>query len=263
LCIGNRARQLRHIERRYIIYIMCKGLQNKMEKQLELVAKSYDKTIVEHGKKDALSYDRLPDYITNEPDYLKWKMELDGKQTGSECKEIKDYLLPETNMKFIDLGCCLNLMFKGYDQWSSTYHGVDISSKTIQLLNEFVNKNNLSIGSLYNGSIHQTPFEESYFDIGACVGVLEYYEKDFVEKAIIEAHRILKPNGKFVLDIPNIVSPSGKMMMLIEEYMGRPDLFDMLSHEFEAMLENYFEIEKKDRTDTEDMGFMYCLRCKK
>lgn len=29
-------------------------------------------------------------------------------------------------------------MFKDYNQWASIYHGVDISSKTIQLLEEFV-----------------------------------------------------------------------------------------------------------------------------
>jgi len=58
--------------------------------------------------------------------------------------------------------------------------------------------------------------------------VLEYYEKDFVLKAIQEFHRVMKPGGRFVLDISNITSPSGRMAMMIEEYMGRPDKFDML-----------------------------------
>ena len=81
----------------------------------------------------------------------------------------------------------------------------------------------------------------------------------------MEAHRIIKPNGKFVLDIPNIESPTGRIMMLIEDYMGRPDKFDMLPQEFEDMLKNYFEIEETDRAGDEAgaMGFMYCLRCKK
>ena len=236
-----------------------------MENQLELVAKSYDRHFVEYEKKDAPSYDNLPDRITNDPDYSLYKKELETGSGGSECISIKDYLSPSINMNFIDLGCCLNLMLKGYDEWTSTYYGVDISKETIKLLNEYVDKKSLVIGNLYQGSIHETPYEDNYFDIGACIGVLEYFEKGFVEKAIMEAHRILKPNGKLVLDIPNIKSPTGRIMMLIEEYLGRPDKFNLLPQEFESMLQNYFEIEKTNRFDneSENMGFGYYLRCKK
>lgn len=225
-----------------------------MENQLELVAKSYDKGI-EFGKRGINLYNDLPEYITNDPDFPKWKQEC--AQGDSGCKEIEEYLLPHTNMKFIDLGCCLNLMFRGYDKWPSLYHGVDISNKTIQLLNKFVAEKNLSIGALFCGSIHETPFDDDYFDIGACIGVLEYFEKDFVEKAIIEVHRMIKPNGKFVLDIPNIGDPTCRIMMLIEEHLGRPDKFNMSSQEFENLLQNYFVIEKKD------IGAMiqYFLKC--
>lgn len=236
-----------------------------MEDQLELVAKSYDRHFVEYGKKDAPSYDNLPDCITNDPDYSLYKTELETGSGGSECISIKEYLSPSTNMNFIDLGCCLNLMLKGYDEWPSTYYGVDISKETIQVLNEFVDKKSLVIGDLYHGSIHETLYEDNYFDIGACIGVLEYFEKGFVEKAIMEVHRILKPNGKLVLDIPNIKSPTGRIMMLIEEYLGRPEKFNLLPQEFESMLQNYFDIEKTNRVDNESeyMGFRYYLRCKK
>lgn len=166
-------------------------------------------------------------------------------------------------MKFIDCGCCLNLMFKGYDKWPSMYYGVDISSETIKLLEEFVAKKKSNIGSFYWGSIHETPFDDNSFDIGACIGVLEYFEKDFVEKALIEMHRIIKPDGKVVLDIPNIGSSSCRIMMLIEEYMGRNDNFKMLPREFEDILENYFEIEELSESNKEAMNLMYYLRCKK
>lgn len=231
-----------------------------MEKQLKLIGESYDRTI-EFGKKGVDLYEDLPEYITNDPQYAifqKWKTENTLSDSGR--KEIKDYLSPHTHMNFIDLGCCLNLMFRNYDKWDSIYHGVDISRKTIQLLNEFVIKKKLSIGSLYCGSIHETPFKNNYFDIGTCIGVIEYFEIDFVTKAIIEAHRIIKPSGKFVLDIPNIKSPMCRIMMSIEEYMGRPDKFNIPSQEFDSILQNYFEIEKK-----EEIAAMihYFLKCKK
>ncbi|WP_066714809.1 class I SAM-dependent methyltransferase [Clostridium sp. Marseille-P299] len=227
-----------------------------MENQLELIAKSYDKGI-ECGKKGINLYNDLPEYITNNPNFQKWKQECTNGDSGST--EIIEYLLPDTNMRFIDLGCCLNLMFRGYDKWPSIYHGVDISNKTIQLLNKFATEKKLSIGSLFCGSIHETPFEDNYFDIGACIGVLEYFEQDFVEQSIIEMQRILKPKGKIVLDIPNISDETCQLMMLIEEHLGRPDRFNMQPPEFEDMLKKYFVIEK---ADTGPM-IQYFLKCKK
>lgn len=231
-----------------------------MKDQLELVSKSYDRAI-DFGRRGIDLYEDLPEYITNHPDYPMFqRLKIEGSLSDSGRKEIKDYLSPDANMKFIDLGCCLNLMFNGYDAWLSTYHGVDISSKTIQLLNEFVAKKKLPVGLLYCGSIHKTPFEDNYFDIGACIGILEYFEKDFVEEAIREAHRIIKPSGKFVLDIPNFDSPLFRITMLIEEHLGRPDKFNMSYQEFDAMLQGYFEIEEKEKV----AGMIqYFLMCKK
>ncbi len=231
-----------------------------MDSQLELVAKSYDKGI-DFGRNGIDLYKELPEHITNDPGYaLFQKMEAEGILSDSGRKEIKDYLSPKENMQFIDLGCCLNLMFRGYDNWPSTYHGVDISTKTIQLLQEFVGNKKLTIGSLHCGSMHETPYETNYFDIGACIGSLEYFEKDFVEKAIVEAHRIVKPCGKFVLDIPYVGSPEFRITMIIEEHLGRADKFNMSSQEFEYLLVNYFEIEKKEKVGP---MIQYFLCCKK
>lgn len=231
-----------------------------MKEQLKSVSKSYDKAI-EYGKKGIDLYKDLPEYIKNDPDYLLYeKLQVDGSYQDSAKPEIFDYLAPKKNMKFIDLGCCLNLMFRGYDLWSSTYYGVDISPKTIHLLNNYVQKKALSIGSLFCGSMHETPYDNNFFDIGACIGSLEYFETDFVEKAVIEFHRILKPAGKFVLDIPNIGSPECRIAMMIEEYLGRTDKFSMSKKEFELLIEPYFTIDKKV-----DTGCMmeYFLICKK
>lgn len=231
-----------------------------MKNHLQLIAESYDKA-VDYGRKGIDLYKSLPAHITGNPDYLKWQKEVEKGPGGSENKAIKDYLSPDRDMKFVDLGCSLNLMFHGYHEWPSTYYGVDISVKTTQLLREYAAKRDILVGSLHCGSIDQTPFEDNCFDIGACIGVLEYFAKDYVEKAIMEAHRILKPGGRFVLDIPNTASPGGRIMMMIEEHMGRPDLFDLPPDKFEKMLTGYFEIAAKDRSDQESMGLMYYLRC--
>jgi SAM-dependent methyltransferase len=232
-----------------------------MEKQLDRVAKSYDKAI-DFGRKGVNLYRKLPEHITSDRDYPAFQKYTENDAylvNGSGNPAVKDYLSPGKNMKFIDLGCSLSLMFKGYDKWESVYHGVDISAKTIELLHEFVAKKNISVGSLFHGSIHQTPFGDNSFDIGACIGVVEYYEKDFIVKAIREAHRIMKPDGRFVIDIPDIENPEFRIINLVEVHLGRPFNIDMPPSEFEDTLLNYFEIEKKE------MGscVLYFMRCKK
>lgn len=229
---------------------------------LQLIAQSYDRTI-DYGRNGIDLYKDLPESITDEPAYSKWKEELERGSEGSGGAAVKAYLSPDAKKKFIDLGCSLNLMFHGYGQWPSLYHGVDISEQTIQLLYEYTATQELPVGSLYCGGIHETPFEDDCFDIGACIGVLEYFEADYVRKALWEIHRIMRPGGKFVLDIPNISSSSGKIMMMIETYMGRPVRFEMQSHDFEDMLGPYFEIVENGRDDRESMSFMYYLSCKK
>ena len=231
-----------------------------MKSQLELVAKSYDKGI-DLGRKGIDSYENLPPHITNHPNYpLYLKMRMDETLSDSSQNEIVEYLLPQDGMRFIDLGCCLNLMFRGYKDWPSTYYGVDISEKTIELLQEFVHKNNITVGSLYCGSMHETPYDTSFFDIGACIGSLEYFEKDFVTQAIAEAHRIMKPDGRYVLDIPDLGSPEFQITALIEEYLGRADRYNISMEEFEKMLMPYFIVDKKEKMGPMIQYFLICIK---
>lgn len=230
------------------------------DRQLNLVAEAYDKAIDSGRKGLATEY---PEYILNDPDYpLYVKAVSEGLDSDSGSQEIKEYLSPSADMKFIDLGCCLNLMFRGYDEWPSMYYGVDISHETIKLLKDYAYKRNLRFGSLHCCSIHETPFTDNSFDIGACIGVLEYFDREFVEKALVETHRIIKPDGRFVLDIPDNENPMRRFMKILEEHRGCPNQFDMSPQEFNDMIENYFEVDKVNKIEAVAM-IQYYVRCKK
>lgn len=83
-----------------------------MKKQLELIAESYDKGI-DLGRKGIDSYDNFPSYITSHPNYpLFEQMRASEALSDSARKEIAGYLAPKAGMRFIDLGCCLNLKFQ-------------------------------------------------------------------------------------------------------------------------------------------------------
>ena len=105
---------------------------------LDKIAKSYDRAI-DLGRQGIDPYENLPDYIKNNPNYLIYKdMQENETLSDSGRKEIVEFLNPQQDMKCIDLGCCLNLMFRGYKEWESIYYGVDISPKTIELLKQFI-----------------------------------------------------------------------------------------------------------------------------
>jgi len=160
----------------------------------------------------------------------------------SQRAEIKTFLSPKPHMKLIDLGCCLNLMFNDYDKWPSLYYGVDISPQTIDLLEKYIKKENLKVGGLDCASIHKLPYHDEKFDIATCIGVLEYFEEDFIVASIKEIYRVLNSPGRLVLDIPNIDSPVFEINQLIEDHMGRPDLFNISQTQFEHIIKDYFEV---------------------
>ena len=232
-----------------------------MDEQLRKVAASYDRG-ADLGRRGVDLYKNLPEVILTDPDYPLYRDILAAGEAAGDSRDekIRSFLSPAAGMKFIDLGCSLNLMFYSYDRWPSDYYGVDISRETISLLEEFVTEKKLRVGGLIRGSIHETPFAGGSFDIGACIGVLEYFERDFVREAIREMRRITKPGGKFVLDIPNTGSPAARIMMMIEDYLGRPDLFDLTVSEFEEVIGPYFEIEEKDRAGDTAAMVRYFLR---
>ena len=230
-----------------------------MNHQLEQVAASYDRAI-ELGR-DHDAYANLPPSITNHPYYpLFQRMRDSGALSDSARAEIAAYLAPEPGMRFIDLGCCVNLMFAGYADWPSIYYGVDISAKTVSLLQGYAAKHRLPVGDLHCGSMHETPYEADFFDIGACVGSLEYFEADFVRQCVQEFHRIMKPGGRFVLDIPNVGSPECEICGLIEAHLGRPDRFNLSVAAFESLLNGFFDTHHKEVVGPMIQYFLVCRK---
>ena len=91
-----------------------------LRKTLEFIAASYDNGI-DLGRKGIDSYDNPPSYITSHPNsHLFEQMRKNKTLSDSAWEEIGEYLASKAGMRFIDLGCRLNLMFAGQAAFGST-----------------------------------------------------------------------------------------------------------------------------------------------
>lgn len=216
---------------------MCK---KDMDKLLAQIQKTYDLT-VEQYKKGIDPLTNLPEEIKNSPGFE--RIIRDKNQLNSGAKDIKEFLEPKSGMRFLDAGCCANIVNYRLDKWQSIYYGVDISPKLINAMRNFVRQENISIGGLWVADISKLPFKDNFFDIAAVVGVFEYCALEYINESLVELKRVLKPKAKLVLDIPNSEHPDVNIMFKIERFLGRPNI-PISRASFEKIIKPLFAIEQ-------------------
>jgi SAM-dependent methyltransferase len=91
--------------------------------------------------------------------------------------------------KTLDIGCGDGL-FMRFDK--SLIHGFDSNGRAIRDLQA-------SGFNAKEGSVISMPFEAASFEMAQCHNVIEHLEVDEAYKMLLEAGRILKPGGLFVL----------------------------------------------------------------
>lgn len=114
--------------------------------------------------------------------------------------------LLETGQKILDIGCgdgelLLIAREKGYQIAA----GVDLSENVIKNAKENIirQKGSLSGFNIKKGDVDdKLPFADSSFDAVTMISVLEHVFDPY--HAVLEVKRVLKKNGTFILEVPNI-----------------------------------------------------------
>jgi len=76
---------------------------------------------------------------------------------------------------------------------------------------------------------------------------------------LAELNRVLKPQAKMVLDIPNLEHPDVNLMFKIEEFLGRPNIPNS-RESFEEVLKPLFSIERLDDSRVMIKYFIHNLK---
>ena len=227
-----------------------------MDKHLERIRRAYDMTVEQHRQGiDPLA--NVPEEIENSSflSYLKTNRGL----LNSGAPDVRQYLDPKAGMRFLDAGCSANIANYRLHQWPSTYFGVDISSALIGAMEGFVARQRISIGGLWATDLSALPFREDFFDIAAVIGVLEYSPTEYIERALRETNRVLKPGARVVLDTPNPGHPHARNMMKLEAYLARPIHLHRRS-QVEELLSPLYVIERIDDSQVMTKYFALALK---
>ena len=116
------------------------------------------------------------------------------------------------NKKVFDLGCGTGQYLLQLSSLGLECYGADISEEMLQSTRKKLTSLDVSDVTLINSDCYNLPFEDNFFDLIICIGVLEYLDDE--KKALKEIKRLLRPGGFVIVTFPNFY----KLRNLINPY---------------------------------------------
>ena len=97
--------------------------------------------------------------------------------------------------KLLDVGCGLGGLLASLPEDNKLeFFGIDFSTSAIDQISKRIK------GNFMEGNVHKLPYEDNFFDRVVCTETLEHV--DDPKKVIAEIFRVLKPNGKLLITVP-------------------------------------------------------------
>jgi ubiquinone/menaquinone biosynthesis C-methylase UbiE len=126
-------------------------------------------------------------------------------------------------------------------------YGIDQSPKMLEKLRLKVKQEGIekNVEKITVGTAEKLPYPDEKFNWVVCIGMFEYYPFEYTEVVLSEVIRVLKPEGKCFIDIPN---PSNSYAQERDWIFG----YDLV--EFESLLKSLgLKIIDKNKT----AGYMF------
>lgn len=133
-----------------------------------------------------------------------WYFLIYEKKMRFIMKVLRDF----PDKKILDAGCGEGVLVEEFRSIGYDIRGIDPNYKS-----DFVE----------NGDITATNYPDDHFDVVLLLDVLEHLPYNMQYKALGEIKRILKPDGTFIMSIPNIANLSSRIKFVLLGEMSRTD----------------------------------------
>jgi len=198
-----------------------------------------------------VSYKLLSYHTGSEHDLHQWEdRSIEGELNSFDDRTIVrifNKYLTGKKARIIEGGCGFGAWCEWFQRRGHDVVGIEYSEEIVRRAKEF----ELNI-PVEHGDVTGLRFPDNYFDAYVSIGVVEHFEEG-PDKALKEAHRILKPDGLAFVSIPylslfrRLVShPIRSLYFLKRQLQGQPNYFweyRFTHHELKTFLENAgFEI---------------------
>jgi ubiquinone/menaquinone biosynthesis C-methylase UbiE len=104
----------------------------------------------------------------------------------------------------LDVGCGTGFISIGMVRKGAKVYGLDVSPKMVEKLKEKIRDGGVTnIVEVRVCSMEKLPYKSGLFDVVTCCGVMDFYPIDLTKKCLIEMKRVLKNDGRIVVNFPN------------------------------------------------------------
>ncbi len=164
----------------------------------------------------------------------------------NKLNKIKDLLHPEGVL--FDYGCGTGSVSIALSGYVREIHGVDISSKMLEIAHQRIEDRNIKNVRLNKLSIFDSAFDAGSYDVVLAMNVLHFI--DDIDMVLARLNSLLKPNGYLITETP-CMGENKTFLNKLMYCLGRMGLIPRLNiltfESFEdALLKSGFDIQHKE-----------------
>lgn len=121
-------------------------------------------------------------------------------EKGSDPMSLESWLSFGDHGALLDVGCNVGHLLKYVASRKPTIRlaGVEVNPDSLALARQALPK-----ADLHLCGAEALPFSSAEFDYATCVEVLEHIPQNLRRRSLTEIHRVLKPNGSLLLQVPH------------------------------------------------------------
>ena len=239
--------RLRLAEAIYPIIFMNKAVTSHADQWTELIApvqKRYDREY----RNEAFD---LPSEVESMPLFREWISHTLSSKIASPFWELAQF---QKNQRCLDIGCGVSFLIYPWRDWDVFFYGQEISFVAKEALNSRGSQLNSKLfKGVQLGAAHQLAYENDTFDRVIATGFSCYYPLKYLKLLLLEAKRVLNPNGVLIFDA---IAPDVELAenwAILETYLGSEVYLTTLSEVTELVQSLGGKITaKKD-------GILFCM----